>query len=289
MANEITPDIATVNELRFRRASFNIPANGVLVVGLVEGAAITITGGASALYGIKYVDEDGIQITLGPEFTGVKFIRAAPGVTVTIMHNATVDIDAQPIPVEQRLLTSSLKAFTLETVNAQAFYGYAPAPISGFRWFFVDRLNFDPANPEDWNPLPASMPAALNQLAARSPVIASDSVEIVSGVPTTLWSYTLAEGEVIGGLFKLTGGLVDAGVTKRTRGSLDFGASRSVGGVAEISDNTAPPVESGTIADGELEIVAVGNDVEIQVTFSATALLTYTRRLEFDSVIIPQP
>lgn len=122
--------------------------------------------------------------------------------------------------------------------------------------------------------------------AAFAPTVTPGSVAIASGVPTTVWSYTLAEGEVIGGELKVTGGIVALGVTKRTRGTIDFGASRSVGGVAEVSDNG--PLENGSMVGGTIAIVASGNDAQVQVTFTETGTFTYAVRLELDSVAIPQ-
>lgn len=181
MSSEFGADIFDVNgAIRFKRigspAPIDIPANGVLVVAINEGATITIGGGgATSLVGIKYVDEDGVQITIDDDRADVKFFRSAPGVTITVMHDQAVDLDAVALPTSERLLTSSAKNFTMETINAQAFFAYSAA-AAGFRWFFVDRLNYTPSTPVDWDGSPASVPEALDRIASSVALLLSGPI-----------------------------------------------------------------------------------------------------------------
>lgn len=171
MSSEIGADIANVNgALRFKRLGsptpVDIPANGVLEISVSGSASITIGGGgATSLVGIKYVDEEGNQIVLNDDSSDVKFFRAAPGVTITVMHNQTVDLDAQALPAAQRILTSSSKNFTLELINTQAFFAYSVA-ASGFRWGFADRQNYTPGNSADWDGDPATQQEFNDRVAA---------------------------------------------------------------------------------------------------------------------------
>lgn len=127
----------------------SIPASGILQVSTGDGASITLgDGGATQLAGVEYLDENGDTVDIETNHTDAKSFRVAPGVTITVLHNRTVDLLANPIPAEQRILTSSGKDFALSTINTQAFYAYA-ATVTGFRWSFADHDNYD-ADPSDW-------------------------------------------------------------------------------------------------------------------------------------------
>jgi hypothetical protein len=166
MSSEIGADIANVNgALRFKRLVTDIPANGILEIPVTAGASITLTGGGSlSLYGIKYVDEDDVAIELAEDFADAKLFRVAAGVTITVMHNQSVDAEAQAIPAEQRILTSSGKNFELETINTQSVFAYSSL-VSGFRWGFTDRLGYSSTPGHFADPQP-NLPAAVTRIAA---------------------------------------------------------------------------------------------------------------------------
>jgi len=171
MSSEVSADIFDVNgALRFNRVGGttpeDIPANGVLHVHTVSGSAITLGGGGAVqLCGIEYVDDDNTQIVLADDVADVKFFRVAPGVTITVLHNETLDLLGAALPAEQRIITSSGRDFDLEVINSQAFFAYVPS-LTGFRWFFVDRLAYTPSTSADWSGDPTNFPDALDRLAA---------------------------------------------------------------------------------------------------------------------------
>jgi hypothetical protein len=275
--------------LRFRTALMEIPASGVLVVDVNNASAITlIAGGATELLGIQYVDESegNTPVVLDTDQAEVKFIRVAPGFDVTVRHDATVDLNLDPILPADRILTSSGNDFALDVVNAQSFFAYVPSLV-GFRWYLVDRHAYVAAVDDDWFPVPIEQLAALDQLAARAPLVLEDSAAFTNGNALDLWTYALAEGEVVGVSFKLTGGCETGGVTERSRGRIDFVASRDVGGAAAVTAGAGTD-EVGTITGGTISVTAVGNDVVVSVTYTADGTLYYKLRIERDSIAVPQ-
>lgn len=124
----------------------------------------------------------------------------------------------------------------------------------------------------------------------RSPVqIVSGSVAFTAGNPVTLWSITLAEGQAVGIRVMLTGGRFNSvgSSTEHSFGRIALGGSRSVGGAAAISVGSGTD-EVGTISGGTMTAAAVGNDVQVRVTYSATGTLYYVLRVEYDVVTVPQ-
>jgi hypothetical protein len=154
--------------LRFRTELMTIPASGVLVVDTSNGSAITlIAGGATELLGIEYIDgsNGGAAVEIDENQTDVKFIRAAAGFAVTVRNNATVDLNTDPIAPANRILTSSGKDFILDVINTQSFFAYVTS-LTSFRWYLVDRMNYD-AEPADWvAPPPDTISDALTRMAA---------------------------------------------------------------------------------------------------------------------------
>lgn len=119
--------------------------------------------------------------------------------------------------------------------------------------------------------------------------IITDTVEVTAGVPVVLYTVELAEGDVIGLRARLTGGRYNAGTlaTERSLGKIDVGASRSVGAGALISVGAGTD-EVGTISGGTMSAAAVGNTVEIRVTYTASATVDYVLRVELDRLAIAQ-
>lgn len=116
-----------------------------------------------------------------------------------------------------------------------------------------------------------------------STTVFAGTLEIESGVAATLWTYSLAEGEVLGGRLTLTAGAVVAGpTTQRSRGVIEFCASRSEGGSAAAT--TVDMVESGTVPSGALSTAVDGNDVLVQITYTANVTLTYVVELTTTSL-----
>jgi len=293
MSSEITADIFNVTgALRFQRegatALVDIPANGVLQLHVASGAAITLgDGGATQLLGIEYVDDNGNPVELSDDQTDVKFLLAAPGVTITALHARATDLLAAPIPETQRIITSSGKDFVLEQINAQIFFAYVPLPVDGFRWYLVDRPNFN-ADPGHWaTPNPNTVFVALAQLAERAPLVVEGSVAFTNGNPVNLWNYTLDEGEAIGIRFQLTGATLTGGtLVGRCLGRITAVASRDVGDVAAVTTGIdTGSIVGGTLLSGVMSVAAVGNDVIVRVTFLTDGTLHYKLRIEVDPVI----
>lgn len=256
----------------------DIPVDGILVVTENTGSQVTLNGGT--LRGIRFLDENGEAIVPNNDETHCKVIRASLGQLVTIVHE-----DGTVAAPTERIVTSSQQNITLSSRNLFVFYAYTMV-AGAFRWFAPDDDAFTPAVAGDWSSAPTRISDALDQLATRSPVVASGSAAITSGNPLTLWTYSLAEGEVIGGRLEITAGLVDAGATQRSRGFIDFGASRSVGGSAAVTNNDS--AESGNVPSGVMSIAADGNDALVQVAYMTTGTVYYTIRVECDSLDVPQ-
>lgn len=170
--SSISADLITVSgALRFIREGavvpINIPANGVLDVTLGNGSAITLGGGgATQLVGIRYLDPSGAEMQLEQDWTDSLFIRAAPGVSITIMHEQSVDLVLDPLPANRRTVTSSGNSYMLETVNSHGFYAYVPV-AGAFRWYFFDRQAYNPAEPAHWaGSPPTSIQSGIDRLAA---------------------------------------------------------------------------------------------------------------------------
>lgn len=146
---------------------------------------------------------------------------------------------------------------------------------------------FAPTAAADWDPSPSTIQDALDQLGARAQRRRTgQSIAFTSGATFTLWTYTLAEGEVIGGIYTLTGGTFAGGVTSRSYVNYYFSASRSVGGAAGVTAGSGQ--EIGTIAGGTVSVTTSGNDVLVRLVFTATGTLTFTDSILFESVMIPQ-
>jgi hypothetical protein len=270
--------------LRFHIELMEIPANGVLVLDLNAPSSITIiAGGADELLGIEYVDlaDDGSAVVIEDDRADVKFIRAAPGFAVTVRNNATEDLDTVAIASASRIVTSSGNDFVLDVVNTQGFFAYVPA-LGDFRWYLVDRDSYASAVNTDWAPDPTSQAAALDQLAARAPLPASGSTVVVSATPFTIWSYTLAEGEVIGGTVRVIAGADDGGTTLRSVVLVTFTGSRSVGGSAALT--IVSETEDGSIPLGTVATSASGNDIIISLEYTFSGTVDWTIRADLDSV-----
>jgi hypothetical protein len=253
-----------------------IPVDGILVVTDGEGSSITLASGT--LRGIRYLDAKGNPLVLTSNETRMKVFRVAVGAAVTLVHNDTINV-AEPA---ERLIISSGQNIPLKVSNTQFFWGYSSA-FTSFRWGVQDIEAYTPASASDWNPTPARFSPALDQLASRTPSEVTDSYTSTSGVPEIVWSYTLAEDEVVGGVLWVTAKHTDGGVTYRSRGFVDFGASRSVGGTAATTVNTNP--ENGTIAAGSLTVDTDGaNTVRVNVTYSVNGTVDYTYRLALDTL-----
>lgn len=119
--------------------------------------------------------------------------------------------------------------------------------------------------------------------------IIKGTVDVTAGVPAALYTVELDEGDVIGLRVKLTGGRYNAGTlaTERSLGKIDVGASRNVGAGAVISVGAGTD-EVGTISGGTMSAAAVGNTVEVRVTYTATTTVSYVLRVELDRIAIAQ-
>lgn len=147
--------------------------------------------------------------------------------------------------------------------------------------------SFTPAVAGDWSPSPSTAQGALDQLGARvQRRRTGQTAAFTSGVTFTLWSYTLAEGEVMSANYAMTGGSYSAGVTLRTYAYFNFSASRSVGGVAAVS--TGSGQEIGSISGGTISITTSGNDVLVRMVYTASGTLTFNDSVLLESIMIPQ-
>lgn len=92
----------------------------------------------------------------------------------------------------------------------------------------------------------------------------------------TVWSYTLAEGEFLGGRFMICTGHSSGGTLSVSVGSGEFIARRPVGGSAVVTTNGSP-VENGTssLALGTMGISASGNDVIVTLLFPSLTGTAY--------------
>ncbi len=133
---------------------------------------------------------------------------------------------------------------------------------------------YTPADAAFWDPQPTTMGEALDQLAAKSLIKRSGlTLAFTNGVTTTLWSYTLAEGEVMSARYTMTGGRLNGVTTERSLGLVDFTASRSVGGSAAVTSGSSNEV--GTISGGTISASVSGNDVLVRIVYTQTGTLEY--------------
>lgn len=146
---------------------------------------------------------------------------------------------------------------------------------------------FVPDTSAHWETQPTTIVEALNNLASRAPrARTNQSISYSSGVTFVLWSYTLAEGEVIGVQYNANGGSVSGGATLRSYTSFYFGASRSVGGAAAVTSGSGQ--EIGTLAGGTISVAASGNAVQLKMVYTATGTLYFNDYAYFDTKAVPQ-
>lgn len=249
--------------------AIDIPASGILTISELGGASITLgNGGASELLGIIYLDETGAPVVLERHQSDEKFLRTVPGVTITLRHNATADLQLNAIPLDQRLITSTGNDIELTVENTPTIRAWAIAPLESFVWGVVDRKGYVAADPGNWAPEPTTVWTALDQLAASTAGIGATVIDgssaLTSGVPEPLWTRTLAEGDVFGGKVTIIGRAEDLGDTLRSIISAEFVASRSTGGNAELT--TVNLSENGTLPGGSATLEASGNDIVLSIT-----------------------
>lgn len=254
----------------------DLDANNVLTLRLDSGSDVSLGGvvlvldAGLTIAGVRVLDKD--QAIPASQLGGmVLFIVGLGG-------EATIANAAPAVPESQR--------FAVQPATTSVSVGFVFSMYSATlqRWVVPNRLYYAPAAPVDWDPTPDTWTAALDQLAARAPLVLPEtSVTFTSGNPVTVWTYTLAEGEAIGVSFTLLGGTNTAGTIDRSFGSVSFTASRSVGGSAALTVLTAA-TEVGTVSGGTLDVSAVGNDVVVTITYTTNGTLYYRTRVGVDRV-----
>lgn len=168
--SDVSADIITFSTLRATREGaetpVEIPADGILVLTVGQGAAVTI--GAGDVYGIRYENQDGTQVV--PEdvsIADIKFLRAGPGLTTTLKYNAALDALGNANPVTQRIYTNAAADLLLADVNSQATANFTYiAAISDYAWYAFDKDQYTPANPTDWVSPPDFQRTAIDLIAA---------------------------------------------------------------------------------------------------------------------------
>lgn len=259
-------------------ATSDLDAEGVLTiqVGATEtndpGGVIVLVEGGSVVSGIRVMEGDvevtdtflaGMFLVIIGEGAGILLAHEDAGVTTAARRFACVP-SSQDVGVDAR----------------QIILRYS---TTASRWLVPDWGYYAAAEAGDWNPVPTSTTAAIDQLADRTPIKTTSSYTSTSGVAHVLWSYSLAEDEVIGGRLEITAKFTSGGVTSRSRGFIDFGASRSVGGVAAVTNNNS--LENGTLAAGTISIDTDGaNLVRVNITYSVNGTVDYVTRLHFDAL-----
>ena len=148
------------------------------------------------------------------------------------------------------------------------------------RWVIPNWSHFAPTDPATWDPAPTTTSEALNQLGARAPLAGTGSATW-AGNTQTVWSYTLAEGEVYGGLMTLVTGHLNGATLSRSIADVSFVGSREVGGAAAVTQGTAAENGSGSLASGSVVATAVGNTIAVRLTFpslNATAYFAWSHK-----------
>jgi len=188
-----------------------IPASGILTVNSTDGSAITLNGaGALELRGIEYLTQDGDPVVLSDEAVELKFIRVLPGVSITVRHGATEDLQANALDPTKQILSTSGLDVKLGSLNTKMFY--ASVVGLGFRWVAAHELGFVATTPSDWaSPQPTEIPGALDVLGARMTAAEQPTV-VVPGTVSALGgdAYVAYRGptrSIIGITAVLDGGL----------------------------------------------------------------------------------
>lgn len=166
----VDADISQFATLRAERLGaetpVEIPADGILVLTIGDGSAITI--GAGTVYGIRYLNQDGTQVA--PEdvsIADIVFMRAGPGLTTTLKYNATLDALGGANPLTQRIITNASADLLLADVNTQVTVNFAySAALDTYIWFAFDRDAYTPASPADWDGSPKFQRDAIDRIAA---------------------------------------------------------------------------------------------------------------------------
>jgi len=265
-------------------ASVDIPASGVIQVTAGQGSAITLGGGgATELLGIEYVDGDGDPVVLDEDVADLKFFRAAPGVVITIRHNRTEDLNAEPLPIpaEQRILTSSGNDFEVRGLNARGFYAYVQL-VAGFRWYFTDDLSYAAAAPEDWPTSPTSIWGALDYIGsvtaatqfqglvmpALLSTVSGTGYLVYRGPDTTIQGISV----VLDGSLTVASSVTFATAingTPVTNGDIAIAAVDSGAG----EDFASTPTAANALTDGDVISVATSTLINVIPTLGAVTLL----------------
>jgi hypothetical protein len=85
----------------------------------------------------------------------------------------------------------------------------------------------------------------------------------------TVWSYTLAEGEVYGGILTIVTRHLSGSTLSRSIADVSFVGSREVGGAAAVTQGTAQENGSGSLASGAVTATAVGNTIAVRLNFGS--------------------
>lgn len=102
-------------------------------------------------------------------------------------------------------------------------------------------------------------------------------VEIVSGVPTTLWSRTLWEGEVLAVHYTAATGFDQgSGAVAGSMLQTSFVANYPVGGPPDVTVDPDETPVFGTIPGGSVTVDLDGAEVRVRVTYSETGTLYYS-------------
>lgn len=166
----VDADISQFATLRAERLGAEtpvaIPANGVVTLTIGQGSAITL--GAGDVYGFRYNNADGTQVS--PEDVSISdiiFLRAGAGLTTTLKYNAALDALGAANPITQRIITNAGVDLVLADVNAQVTANFAySAALQTYIWYAFDRDAYTPGTPADWATQPKLQSDAIDRIAA---------------------------------------------------------------------------------------------------------------------------
>lgn len=287
--SEIAANLISANgAIRLRRQGsgpIDIPASGVLDVFVNQGSVITLGGGgASELRGIRYLDVAGNLLELDQDAADLKFWRTVPGVEITIRHNATEDLQANAIGVQQRILTTSSNDFVLRTMDAKGSYAFVAA-ANDFSWYFSDEHALIVSNPADWPPDTKSIFQAFDYLGAqataakRSALVIPTMISALGGTGRVI--YRGPSAKLIGMSVVLDGELTQA--TSATYSALIEGVAVTDGAIViEAADagadtkHSATPTANNSVSDGSLIRVDASSQMNLLATLGAVTLLFET-------------
>lgn len=111
-------------------------------------------------------------------------------------------------------------------------------------------------------------------LDARAPSVGQGSATWAANAQT-VWSYTLAEGEVYGGSMTIVTRHLTGSTLSRSIADVSFVGSREVGGAAAVTQGTATENGSGALASGTVTATAVGNTIAVRLTFPSLNGVAY--------------